>query len=416
MNDALANGCGPLDGVRVLEAGRFASAPSCATLLADWGADVIKIEPLSGDPARGPGSASASGESYDGRVNPRFELHNRGRRSLAIDLKLLRGREIVALLLDRMDVFVTNMRERALYGLELDWPRLHTRHPRLVYGQITGYGKSPIAVDRASYDHGAFWSYSGAAMSFAQSDGSLPQPAGGLGDRATGTALAAGIAAALFDRERTSTGRLVNASLLGAGMWLLGSDASDALAFGHVARPLSRVATKYPTMNCYRSSDGRWFWLQVMIPEEDWQLLLDAIDAKWIDDDPRFRGGAPAKLAVAGPALVNILDRIFASRPLEEWNERFNRYGICFAPVLSICEAVQDPVVQESGALVDVQTRRGGTTRAVNSPSAFDDITEISQPAPHVGEHTAEILCELGFDDAMVWQLAESGVVRLGES
>ncbi|HEV7886663.1 MAG TPA: CoA transferase, partial [Acidimicrobiales bacterium] len=178
----------PLEGVKVLEAGRFAAGPACATVLADWGAEVVKIEPPTGDPARGPGSANGK--------NPRFDLHNRSRRSVALDLTDPDNAETARKLLQWADVFVTNMRPAALARLGLDWDTAHAANPALVYAQLNGYGVESEARDWPSYDHGAFWSFSGAADSYRGEDGTPPQPAGGLGDRTAGTALAGAIAAA----------------------------------------------------------------------------------------------------------------------------------------------------------------------------------------------------------------------------
>ena len=168
---------GPLSGIRVIEAGRFASAPSCATILADWGAEVIKLEPPGGDPARGPGSLSPAGPGQ--RVNPRFDVHNRTRRSVTLDLAAAGGRGVAHRLIATADVFLTNLRQPALERLELDGATLRGLFPRLVYAQVTGYGAGD-AENLRSYDHGAYWSYSGVAAMFAGSDGEPPQPAGRL--------------------------------------------------------------------------------------------------------------------------------------------------------------------------------------------------------------------------------------------
>jgi crotonobetainyl-CoA:carnitine CoA-transferase CaiB-like acyl-CoA transferase len=398
----------PLEGIVVLEAGRMAAGPACATMLADLGASVVKVEPVAGDPARGPGRLSAGGERSS---NPRFELHNRGRRSLAVDLTTDRGHAVFMQLVDRSDVFVTNMRPSVLKRLGIDWEAAHRRNERLVYGQINGYGLDPRASNWPSYDHGAFWSYVGTAMSFAGPDGEPPQPSGGLGDRAAAVALAAGIAVALFERERTGTGRLVSTSLVAAAMWLMGSDVSDALATGHVVRSPTREHAQYPTLNCYRAGDGRWFWLQMMLPERQWVQLLAALNASWLDDDERFRGGSQSRLGAAASELIAILDGIFVRHDLRYWESKFRQHGIWYAPVQTIEEAIVDPVVQDSGAFVDSPTA-AGRERVVASPVAFDGHPfDGTGASPGAGEHTVEILGELGMSAEIIAALRADGIV-----
>jgi crotonobetainyl-CoA:carnitine CoA-transferase CaiB-like acyl-CoA transferase len=402
----------PLEGVKVLEAGRFAAGPACATVLADWGADVIKIEPPTGDPARGPGSAKRDGATSDEReVNPRFDLHNRNRRSVAVDLLTPEGREIGHKLLGWADVFVSNMRPAALARLGLDWDTARAANPGLVYAQLNGYGVESTAKDEPSYDHGAFWSFSGAADSYRAADGTPPQPAGGLGDRTAGTALAGAIAAALFQRQRTGEGRRVSTSLLATAFWMMGSDVADALGVGHVVRAPLRTGNKYPTLNCYRSADDRWFWLQLMVPERHWAALIAALDAPWLDEDPRFSGGGHTKLAASAPALINALDDIFATRKWDDWQARFRQHGVWHAPVLSVEEAVGSAEGASSGAFVDVNDEFGAR-RVLNTPCTFHG-TPLSapRPSPTVGEHSASVLEGLGLKAGDIAALADRGIV-----
>ncbi|HZQ28902.1 MAG TPA: CoA transferase [Acidimicrobiales bacterium] len=402
----------PLEGVKVLEAGRFAAAPACGTVLADWGADVIKIEPPSGDPARGPGSAKREGAGSDEReINPRFDLHNRNRRSIAVDLATPEGREIGHELLGWADVFVSNMRPAALTHLGLDWDTAHATNPGLVYAQLNGYGVESFARNEPSYDHGAFWSFSGAADSYRGADGTPPQPAGGLGDRTAGTALAGAIAAALFQRQRTGEGRRVSTSLLATAFWMMGSDVADSLGVGHVVRAPLRTGNKYPTLNSYRTLDDRWFWLQLMVPERHWNALVGALDAPWLDEDPRFSGGNHTKLAKVAPELIAALDEIFATRTWEEWEARFREHGVWYAPVQSVEEAVASEQGLASGAFADIDDEYGAR-RVLNTPCTFHG-TPLAHPhpSPTVGEHSASVLAELGFKDGDIAALTDRGII-----
>jgi crotonobetainyl-CoA:carnitine CoA-transferase CaiB-like acyl-CoA transferase len=388
---------GPLAGLRVVELGRFASAPSCATLLADWGADVVKIEPPGGDPARGPGSVSA------GHVlNPRFDVHNRSRRSMVLDLTDPATVEAAHRLVRTADVLVTNLRPSALRRLRMDAPTLRALHPGLVYGHITGYGLDTARADIRSYDHGAFWSYSGLADLFAGPDGEPPQPSGGFGDRASGAMLAAGILAALYSRVRSGVGDYVTTSLVTTGLWLAASDASDALATG-AHRATKRLQPPIPTVNCFRTLDGRWLWLQVMLPAQDWAALVTALGAPWLDADPRFQGGTPDRLNRHGESLVTALDEIFAQRTLADWSARLDGAGLTWAPVRSLHDILNDDEIRRSSALRVIRRRNGGQHQAINSPCSFGSVTAPSGfESPLAGQHTEAILTQLGYTRAEI--------------
>jgi crotonobetainyl-CoA:carnitine CoA-transferase CaiB-like acyl-CoA transferase len=399
---------GPLSGVRVVEAGRFASAPSCATILADWGADVIKLEPPGGDPARGPGSVGPANSAQ--RVNPRFDVHNRTRRSVALDLSVPAGRAVARRLVTTADVFLTNLRQTALTRLELDSTTLRAATPTLIYAQVTGYGDAD-EENRRSYDHGAFWSYSGMAALFRDGTGTPPQPAGGMGDRASGSALAGAVCAALFGRQCTGRGEHVSVSLLGTAMWLMASDAADALRHPAPARGNDRLSAPIPTVNCFRCADGRWLWLQSMLPERDWDALLTALDARWLDDDPRFSGGDGRLLAQAREALTEALDEIFRQRGAAEWCRRLSAAGLTVAEVRELSEAVRDPLVLGSGAIREVK-HDGGAYATISSPCSFGDAPLAEpRPAPAAGADTEQILAELGITGSELTELRARGAV-----
>jgi crotonobetainyl-CoA:carnitine CoA-transferase CaiB-like acyl-CoA transferase len=399
----------PLSGIRVIEVGRFAAGPACATVLADWGAEVIKIEPPGGDPARGKGVV----EDQDGpRVNPRFEVHNRSRRSVVLDLRVPEGRAAADRLFGAADVVVTNLSPRALKTLALDADTLRGRHPRLVVAQISGYDPGTALAGERSFDHGAYWSYSGAAALFAGPDGQPPQPAGGFGDRAAGSVLAGAVAAALLSRERTGTGSHVTTSLLGIGMWLMASDVSDVLVTGRAHRSSDRRHVAVPTVNCFRTSDARWLWLQVMEPERDWQRLVAALDASWLDEDPRFRGGDPARLRSNREALTELLDEIFRTRPLSHWAARLAGHEIIWAPVRTLEEAVTDCLEQGSPAVVSFDDEFGRRHMSVNSPVLFDGATpRRASRAPGAGEDTLTVLASAGLTDNEIVELKRTGAM-----
>ncbi len=402
----------PLHGVTVLEIGRFAAGPSCATVLADWGADVVKLEPPGGDPARGPGSIGTDGIAS---VNPRFEVHNRSRRSVVFDLKVPAGRRVAERLLAAVDVLVTNLGPAALERLRLDPATLRARHTRLIVAQVTGYDSATLQARDRSYDHGAYWSYSGVASLFASADGEPAQPTGGFGDRAAGSILAGAITAALFARERTGRGSHVSISLVNTAMWLMASDVSDILTTGRTHRSPDRRRTPVPTVNCFRTSDARWLWLQVMVPEASWPDLIAALGAPWLDEDPRFRGGDARKLRANQGPFVELLDELFRTRSLAEWQERLVAHGITWAPVRSLEEAVNDSSVRASSAFVEFDDERGEHHVSVNTPCGFEGLA-LRPPtrAPLIGEHTDDVLSSFGVTDEEIATLRRAGV--LGET
>jgi crotonobetainyl-CoA:carnitine CoA-transferase CaiB-like acyl-CoA transferase len=400
----------PLAGVRVIELGRFAAGPACATMLADWGADVVKIEPPAGDPARGPGAVLSSPDE-EPPANPRFDVHNRNRRGIVLDLSRPEGRAAFDRMLDGADVFVTNVSPTGLEHLDIDLEELVRAHPRLIVAQVSGYDLDGSQARQRSYDHGAFWSYAGVASQFADGDGVPPQPTGGMGDRATGSILAGAVTAALFARERTGKGRYVKTSLVNTGMWLMASDVADIVATGAAQRHADRRQAHIPTINCFRTADGRWLWLQLMVPEPHWRSLLAALDAEWLDDDPRFRDGDSTLLRRSNRALIELLDEIFRSRPLHEWAQRLTDEGLTWAPVRSLEEAVNDPEIRNSSAFVEIGPAHR-THLSVNTPCTFvGHPGRVATASPLVGEHTAEVLRDYGFSDEEAEAIAASAQV-----
>jgi crotonobetainyl-CoA:carnitine CoA-transferase CaiB-like acyl-CoA transferase len=398
---------GPLAGIRVVELGFWVAGPSAAGVLADWGAEVVKLEPPEGDPFRGLYLAVSGAEIP---ANPPFELDNRGKRSVALDLATPEGRRIARELVARADVFVTNLRVDALARLGLDWPDLAPSHPRLVYGRVTGYGEAGPDRDRPAYDIGAFWSRAGIAAALAAPGGEPPYQRGAMGDHTAGVALAGAIAAALFARERTGRGQLVTTSLLRIGVFVLGWDTNAALRLGLEAAPISRAAPPNPVISSYRAGDGRWFFLLGLQGQRHWPDLVRAVERpEWLDD-PRFATMRDRRHNAA--ELVRLLDAIFATRPLAEWGAIFDRVGLWWAPVQTTAEVIADPQVRACGAIVDVPAPEGGTVPGVATPVDFSGTPwRPAGPTPECGQHTEEVLLELGYDWEAIARLKERGAI-----
>jgi len=398
---------GPCEGVRVVELGVWVAGPSAGGVLADWGAEVVKIEPPDGDPFRGLYTVAAGVELP---ANPPFELDNRGKRSVVLDLRTDDGRRLAHELVARADVFITNLRLPALARLGLDPETLAALNPRLVYGLVTGYGETGPDAERPAYDVGAFWARAGIAASLTEPGGDPPMQRGAMGDHTAGITLAGGISAALYARERTGVGQLVSTSLLRVGLFVLGWDTNAALRLGIEATPMQRRTTANPVISSYQAGDGRWFWLLGLQGQRHWPDLVRAVERREWLDDARYATMRARRDHVG--ALVAELDAIFATRPLAEWTAAFDREGVWWAPVQTTREAIADPQVRASGALVDVPQADGTTAPGVASPVDFRGTPwRPSGPAPECGQHTEEVLLELGYDWEQIGALKERGAI-----
>jgi crotonobetainyl-CoA:carnitine CoA-transferase CaiB-like acyl-CoA transferase len=379
----------PLAGVRVVELAAWVAGPAAGGIMADWGAEVVKVEPPAGDPQRA--IFGAVGLGSDMPVPP-FEVDNRGKRSVIADLRDEADRAMFEELLSTADVFVTNMRPGALERLDLGPQRVCARHPRLVYGSITGFGLDGDDRDRAGYDLGAFWARSGLAHTTVPPGEMPPALRSGMGDHQTGMTLVAGVMAKLFERGRTGRGGLVSTSLLRCGIYSIAWDIGIQLRFGRRESTKPRDRIRSPLINSYRAGDGRVFWLICLEADRHWPKVLDAIERPELAADPRFVD-ARTRLEHS-EAVVAELDAAFATRPLDEWAERFDDHDVWWAPVLSIVEVIDDP--QAAAAFVETVPRPGEEPyRAVNTPVDFDGHEPSFGPVPLLGEHTEAVRADL---------------------
>jgi crotonobetainyl-CoA:carnitine CoA-transferase CaiB-like acyl-CoA transferase len=374
---------GPLQGVKVIEMGVWVAGPAATGLMADWGADVIKVEPPTGDPQRFVFGALGVA---DQKGVPPFEIDNRGKRSVVLDLRNDNDLQKMFALLEDADVFVSNVRPAGLARMGLDPDSLTKRFPRLIYGQLTGYGTTGPDVDKAGYDIGAFWSRSGLAHTTVAPDELPPAIRSGQGDHTTGLSMAAGVLAALFDRERTGKGRVVSTSLLRTGIYTLGWDVGVYLRFGKRQSTKSSRKNPAPQMNCYRCADGRAFWLLGMEADRHFPGLLKAIGREELASVENFKN-ARARSINAGE-FTAVLDEHFATQDYAYWTARFDANDVWWAPLNSIADAVADPQVIASGAFVDMTPQPDEDPyRAVNSPVDFSDYTPTYGPVPNLGQH-----------------------------
>jgi crotonobetainyl-CoA:carnitine CoA-transferase CaiB-like acyl-CoA transferase len=389
-----------MSGVRVVELGMWLAGPAAGGILADWGADVVKIESPRGDPAR----SFQRMLGGDLPTNPVFELDNRSKRSIVLDLGTEEGRALALELVDTADVFLTNIRMSALRRTGLDPESLRGRDPRLVYAIVSGYGLQGAEADRPAYDIAAYWARSGIAASLTSPGGNLPFQRGGMGDHSVAMTAAAMISAALFARERTGEGDLVSTSLLRQGAYTIGFDVNVALMWGSPISVGSRTAMGNPAINNYTAGDGRRFWIVGLEGERHWPPLARP---EWLDDE---RFATPATRFLNATQLIGLLDEAFATKTLQEWEAIFDLEPDFFwAPVQSVEELLRDQQFHAAGGLVDVPFDEGSWTMLA-TPADFD--AHRAGPrfrAPELGEHTHEVLAELGRSDAEIAALDAAG-------
>ena len=381
---------GPVEGVNVVELGVWVAGPAAGGILADWGADVIKIEPPTGDPARMFGRMLGC----DLGLNPPFEMDNRSKRSVVLDLGTDAGRGTAFELLAGADVFLTNVRPGALQRLGLDFESVSAANPRLVYGLITGYGESGPDADRAAYDVAAFWSRAGVAHLLTRPGETPPFQRGGMGDHSAGMTMAAAVCAALLARERTGTGQLVTTSLYRQGAYTVSFDLNTYLMSGQPIAIGQRDSMGNPCMNNYTAQDGRRFWIVGLEPERHWPALCRAVGRPEWRDDPRFADARSR--AVNSAALIAALDEIFATRPLDEWARIFaGEPEFFWSPVNTLEDVVADEQFHAAGGIVDVPDGDAAVPM-VATPADFHGTPWAPRSAaPELGQHTEEVLADL---------------------
>lgn len=395
---------GPMDGVKIVELGVWVAGPAAGGILADWGADVVKIEPPSGDPAR----TFAAMFGGDMPSNPPFEMDNRSKRSIVLDLRQDDARQVALELIDDADVFLTNLRIGALDRLGLDHETLAARNPGLIYAHVTAYGREGAEADRAGYDIAGFWARSGIAHLLTPPGSDPPFQRGGMGDHSTGLAGAGMISAALFSRAQTGKGQLVSTSLLRQGAYTISFDLNMSLMWGQSASVGTRAGMGNPAINNYVAGCGRRFWIVGLEGERHWPPLARVVGhPEWIEEEPY---NTPMGRAMNAHELIATLDEIFATKSLDDWAELFEEEPDFFwAPVNSPEELFADEAFGSAGGFVEVPDGSSGTMM-ISSPVDFHDTQWAPRSlAPELGEHTDEILAETGRSASDIDDLKASG-------
>jgi crotonobetainyl-CoA:carnitine CoA-transferase CaiB-like acyl-CoA transferase len=391
----VGDGGGPLAGIRVLEVAMYGFVPSAGAVLADWGADVVKVEhAVTGDPQRG--LRQTGKHKIVGDPNPNIEHANRGKRSLGLDMSKPEGRELLLELAARADVFLTSFLpgHRKKFGIEVD--DIRAVNPKIVYARGSALGPRGEESVRGGYDMTAFWARGATAASLTPpgTDGMVMPPGPAYGDTISGTNLAGGVAAALLKRERTGEGSVVDVSLLGSGVWAMGHSIAVSLRTGmpmEAVAPGSHGAPNNPLSGLYKTSDGRYLSFVMLQPDKFWADVCKHIDRPDLAEDPRFATGA--LITENTLAAVELLREAIGGRTLADWTQRFTTLAGPWAPVQDSLQIADDPQVRAN----DYLTPAGELTLAA-SPVQFDVTPAPLAPAPEFAAQTEEILLELGLD------------------
>ena len=398
----------PFAGLRVIDCASYVAAPAAATVLADYGAEVIKIEPPGeGEPwrvqYRRPGMPASD-------HNHPWLMENRNKSGLALDLKSPDGRAVLERLVSQADVFITNTPLPARERLRMRHADFAEKYPRLIYASLTAYGETGEEAGKTGFDATAYWARSGLMDEVRPDHRAIPaRSVAGMGDRPTAMALYGAIVTALYQREKTGRGGEVRASLLASGMWANAYLIQARLCGVDFPPRPPREETTRALGDIYRTADDRWFMLAIA-NDRQWPALAAALDVPELTADPRFVDAEARR--VNAPALMSLLDAIFAREPLGVWRARLDAAGLTFGVVGTVAEIAEDPQAQAVGIL-----RALGDTglKTVDSPFTLSGVDKAPViPAPAHGEHTDAILRAAGYSGADIAGLRASGAVAGG--
>jgi crotonobetainyl-CoA:carnitine CoA-transferase CaiB-like acyl-CoA transferase len=392
-------------GLKVVDLASFVAGPGAAVILSDFGADVIKVEPPSGDMWRIVFKVPPQPRAAD---NYLWHLDNRNKRGLTLDLKSPSARDVLEKLVKWADVLIVNTPHPARKRLKLEYDDVVQWNPRLIYADVTGFGDKGPDSQLPGFDITAYWARSG-LLSQTRDAGAPPTwPMAASGDHATAVGLFSAIVMGLYRRERTGKGSYVTTSLLAEGVWAAGVDIAGALAEGTFYPLHSRESPSNATLNPYKSSDGRWFML-VVTPDK-FTALATGIGRPDLVADPRFSD--PAKQATNAAQLRAVLDDVFTKQPMQHWREVFDQAHITYGAILDPAEVVNDPQLRANDIVVPLEGAGGKLTHTISSPMQVHGVAkEPARRGPGLGEHNDEILKQLGFDAAQIEKLHAGGTV-----
>lgn len=398
-----------LSNIKVIEMGHFVAVPGAGVMLADWGADVIKVEPLTGDVQRYQFPVKQDGTPDLESVNIRFVVHNRNKKGVAINLSKKDGRDILYKLIESADVFISNYELGSLQKFGLDYGSLSKLNPRLVYGILTGYGTRGPDKNERGFDLTAAWARTGFQHILTEGDAPPPIAPVAVMDRVAGINMAAGILAALLGRERSGKGQQIEISLYQTGVWVLAGDLQLALA-DYKPMYSDRTARVNPLVNTYRTKDNKWIQLSMAQFHLHWHDICQVIGQADLESDPRFPPEQPAVLVKNRRELIQILDEAFAKKTLDQWIKLLLKHNCIFSRIYTPEEVVKDPQAIANDFFIEDAGM--GNSKLINTPVRFvDDPVIVKTTAPEVGQNTEEILLEFGYSWEDIAGLKEAGVI-----
>ena len=387
----------PLQGIRVVELASFVAAPAAGALLADLGAEVIKIEVPWGEIYRH-SLPRFAGYDSDFGLAPHFHMDNRGKRSVALDLALPEAVDALQRLVDRADVLLTNMLPARLAKLGLDPGALRARRPELIVARLSGFGPTGADANAPAFDYSSYWARTGFMDMLHEPDTPPAFQRPGMGDHSAALALVVGILSALRQRDRAEPGQVIDVSLQHIGFYITGNDTAMTLVTGQTPPRHDRRAARNPLWNHYPTQDGRWIFLVMIESDRYWPQLLRALGLDALERDARFTG--PVERYRNGAELIRRFDEVFRSKPLAAWTEILAQHRLIWAPVLTLAEAVADPQAEVFGSFPTVPHPTQGPFRTVAPPLQMSGhALDGTAAAPALSADTEALLREVGMSE-----------------
>ncbi len=400
--------------MRVVEAASMVMVPSAGAALADYGARVVKIEPLEGDLNRR-GHHIPGMPIHDADYAYCFLPDNRGKRSLSLDLKAPEAKDIMRRLVEGADIFLTNFRQDALERLGLDWPALQAINPRLVYAHGTAFGDQGPEAGKPGFDSVSYWSRSAMEASLFPTKGWLGSLGYGTGDHPSGMALLSAVLLALLARERSGKGTRVSSSLLANGAWSNAVMLQAKLLGARFQERRPRENAPNFTGVYYRAGDGRLFKMAIVDVARGWPQVCRAIGRPDLIDDPRYASFAERSKDGRMKELIQLCDRIFAGQPMAHWKRALDEADVPYSVVATYDDVMADEQMVANSVFVDIDDPQLGRVRTVDTPMHVEGHPKVAPaPAPRLGEHSRAILAELGIGGAQIDALVQRKVVAAG--
>ena len=410
LSKIIFNGVEMLEGLKVIEMATYVAAPAAGAMLRDWGAEVIKVEPLNGCPMRRFFEGMKSNVPIEG--NPIFTLDNRGKKGISINTSDEKGADIVRELIKDADIFLTNVRPQSLESAKLDHESLLKVNPKLIYCSLTGYGLDGEEKNRPGFDVAAYWSRSGMAH-LTQRKGEEPLPIRtASGDHITAISTVSGILAAVYERTKTGKGKVVETSLLRTGIYSLSSDMALQLKFGRVPSTKKRDEQINPIFNFFKTKDDRWICLSPRAGGDyDLPKVVRALGKEeWLENEKFNTNQARRENA---KEFIDEMDKAFSQYTMSEWGEKLDEQDLIWSPVQNLKEVSKDKQAIDSGAFSEVEDQdceENYTT--VSSPVRFHNSDDGPKgPAPKLGQDNFEVLKSIGINEDQINELIDRGIM-----